>query len=176
MLTFEFKDAPRPGVYTFDSTRAAEGAGQRDRDPLAYAFNVDAAAESNLKRAPATRSWSAPSRKDGHRAGAVLLCVGVGDDARRLYRERSPTPRESPWLYLLFLLILVAEQAMAVHLSFHLKGGEAAAGPPARGGGVCTSRARGERADHRRGSCQLRRVRADEAGSFVYAPRARSGY
>ena len=32
---------------------------------------------------------------------------------------------ESPWLFLLFIAILVAEQALAVHLSFHLKGNEA---------------------------------------------------
>ena len=29
---------------------------------------------------------------------------------------------ESPWLFLLLLAILVCEQALAVHLSFHLKG------------------------------------------------------
>jgi len=34
---------------------------------------------------------------------------------------------ESPWFFLLFLGILVAEQALAVHLSFHIKGGEAEA-------------------------------------------------
>jgi hypothetical protein len=28
---------------------------------------------------------------------------------------------ESPWLFLILLLVLVAEQALAVHLSFHLK-------------------------------------------------------
>jgi len=38
---------------------------------------------------------------------------------------------ESAWFYVVFLLILVAEQALAVHLSFHLKGGEGAA-PAAR--------------------------------------------
>ena len=28
---------------------------------------------------------------------------------------------ESPWLFLILLLVLVAEQALAVHLSFHLR-------------------------------------------------------
>jgi hypothetical protein len=31
---------------------------------------------------------------------------------------------ESPWFFLLLLGILVAEQALAVQLSFHLKGGQ----------------------------------------------------
>ena len=35
-----------------------------------------------------------------------------------------PDASESPWLYLFFLVILVVEQAMAVHLSFHLRGNE----------------------------------------------------
>ena len=39
-----------------------------------------------------------------------------------------PDASESPWLYLFFLVILVVEQALAVHLSFHLKGNEAVPG------------------------------------------------
>ena len=31
---------------------------------------------------------------------------------------------ESPWLFLIMLLVLVAEQALAVHLSFHMKNAE----------------------------------------------------
>ena len=34
---------------------------------------------------------------------------------------------ESPWLYLVILLVLIAEQAMAVRLSFHTRPAEAAA-------------------------------------------------
>ncbi len=32
---------------------------------------------------------------------------------------------EAPWLYLIILICLIVEQALAVHLSFHLKGNEA---------------------------------------------------
>jgi hypothetical protein len=35
--------------------------------------------------------------------------------------ERPWDFSESPWFFLIFLAILVAEQALAVHLSFHLK-------------------------------------------------------
>ena len=46
--------------------------------------------------------------------------------------QRQTDLSESPWFYLLFLVILVLEQAMAVHLSFPLKGSEAVAPPAAR--------------------------------------------
>jgi hypothetical protein len=38
--------------------------------------------------------------------------------------DRHSDLSESPWFYLVFLIILVVEQALAVHLSFHLKGQE----------------------------------------------------
>jgi hypothetical protein len=52
-------------------------------------------------------------------------------DPMDVFKNREPDASESPWLYLLFILILVVEQALAVHLSFHLKGGDMAA-PSAR--------------------------------------------
>jgi hypothetical protein len=127
-LTFEFKDAHRPGVYTFEFfPRVAEG-GAEQTETRSYAFNIDAGAESNLKRAARDRLERAKPKDS--RSGLVAL-RGVGDDFE-VYRERQPDASESPWLYLLFLLILVVEQAMAVHLSFHLKSGEALPAAPAR--------------------------------------------
>jgi hypothetical protein len=40
---------------------------------------------------------------------------------------------EAPWLYLVILIILIVEQALAVHLSFHLKGNEAQLPPGVTG-------------------------------------------
>jgi len=40
---------------------------------------------------------------------------------------------EAPWLYLIILVVLIVEQALAVHLSFHLKGNEAQLPPGAAG-------------------------------------------
>ena len=42
-----------------------------------------------------------------------------------MLKERRADLSESPWLYLLLLLVLLAEQAMAVRLSYHLTGAEA---------------------------------------------------
>jgi hypothetical protein len=57
--------------------------------------------------------------------GAVVF-EGPGVPADSLVSRRSDLS-ESPWLFLLFIAILVAEQALAVHLSFHLKGDEGGA-------------------------------------------------
>ena len=54
----------------------------------------------------------------------VVRITGLdpGDDTSG--RRRDYDWSQSPLLYLLFLAILIAEQALAVHLSFHLKGSE----------------------------------------------------
>ena len=31
---------------------------------------------------------------------------------------------DSPWFFLVFLLVLICEQALAVHLSYHMRGSE----------------------------------------------------
>ena len=50
--------------------------------------------------------------------------------------QRQTDLSESPWFYLVILAVLVLEQAMAVHLSFHLKGSEANLPPDALSVGV----------------------------------------
>ncbi len=125
-LTFTFNNSRKPGVYTFEFTPLAAGNVEQAPEAAAYAFNVDAARESNLKRAPQDRLERARANNDP-KAGRVTL-RSPGDSFER-FRNRQPDASESPWLYLFFILVLVAEQAMAVHLSFHLKGNEAA--PPA---------------------------------------------
>ena len=44
--------------------------------------------------------------------------------------NRQTDMSESAWFFLVFLIVLVIEQALAVHLSFHLRGNEAL--PPAQ--------------------------------------------
>jgi hypothetical protein len=120
LLTWTFTDARQPGVYFFEVQPLKPGA---EPEVRAYAFNVDAVAESNLQRTPRDKLEPRTEAKS-LRAGKVrLLSPG---DSFEAFRNREPDVSESPWLYLLFLIILVAEQAMAVHLSFHLKGGEGA--------------------------------------------------
>jgi hypothetical protein len=132
MLTFDFRDATRPGMYTFEFFPNSKDVVAGQTELRAYSFNVDAARESNLRRASRDKLERPRSGKDSRSGTVVLRAPGDSFDA---YKNRQPDASESPWLYLLFLLLLIAEQAMAVHLSFHLKGAEgapaAAPAPPA---------------------------------------------
>jgi len=111
-LSFYFERANEPGVYYFDLTQRADLGGEPKTETRAYAFNVDTAGESDLRRV---------ARDELERIGPVST-PAAGSIADRI--ERQTDLSESAWLYLIFLLVLVAEQALAVHLSFHLKGNE----------------------------------------------------
>jgi hypothetical protein len=117
-LAFTFTEARRPGVYRFEFTpqgAAGDKAGGRV-ESQAVAFNVDTAAEGDLRRA---------SRDDIESAAPGALLHSPGSGLADLLREKKSDLSESPWLYLFILLILVAEQAMAVRLSYHMSGNEA---------------------------------------------------
>jgi hypothetical protein len=51
--------------------------------------------------------------------------LAAGSERFKDLGQRQTDLSESPWFYLFFLAILIAEQALAVRLSFHLKGSEA---------------------------------------------------
>jgi hypothetical protein len=129
-LTFELSDARRPGVYFFEFfPNAKDGAAAGQTEVRAYAFNIDAGRESDLRRAARDKLERPRAGKD-NKTGTVM--VRAPGDNYDLYKNRKPDASESPWLYLFFLVILVVEQALAVHLSFHVRGSEAA--PAAAGG------------------------------------------
>jgi Aerotolerance regulator N-terminal len=111
----------KPGVYLFDVyPRPEVGGPEAKPEHRAYVFNVDALAEGDLKRATKEDVDLNPKEP-------------VRGRGRMLYSEQgglvTPDPKsdtsESPWLFLIILGVLVVEQLLAVHLSFHLKGNEA---------------------------------------------------
>jgi hypothetical protein len=112
-LAFAFDKTGKPGVYQFELTQRGDMGGEPKIEAVAYAFNVDTAHESDLRRA----SWDELERVGKVHTPEVGSFSGLVDPHRDL--------SESAWLYLLFLAVLVAEQALAVHLSFHLKASEA---------------------------------------------------
>jgi hypothetical protein len=126
LLTLDFRDTRDPGVYTFTFyPNSKDAVGQTEL--RSFAFNIDAGKESDLRRA-ARDKLERPHARD-NRAGTILL-HSPGDTYEE-YKNKMPDASESPWLYLLFLVILVVEQALAVHLSFHLRGNEAIPGTTA---------------------------------------------
>jgi hypothetical protein len=112
-VSFVFDEARRPGLYLLEFTRRGdEGSSSSTAKPeqRAYVFNVDTN-ESDLRRA---------AQEDLERlAGAKVRTPGSGWAAE--LAERQNDLSESAWLYLLILVVLVIEQALAVHLSFHVK-------------------------------------------------------
>jgi hypothetical protein len=119
-FAFDRAKTARPGVYEFTLLPRTDGGGEPRPEAVAFAFNVDTDRESDLRRA---------ALDDLERLGTVHApeagtLAGLVDPHRDL--------SESAWFYLLFLAVLVAEQALAVHLSFHLKGSEAPAAPAQR--------------------------------------------
>jgi len=123
VLTLDFRDTREPGVYQFmfyPNSKDATG----QEEVRSYAFNLDAGKESDLRRAARDKLES--RRPRDKQAGTILL-RSPGDTYEE-YKNKMPDASESPWLYLFFLVILVVEQALAVHLSFHLKANEAVPG------------------------------------------------
>jgi hypothetical protein len=114
----EGKSEPGVYVYRFREKRGeggnpAEGGATRP-DYRALPFNVDAATEGNLARANTDDIQQI--------ARAPLHTPSDQDDAYKnslLKKKRDLS--EKPWLYLIILLVLIFEQAMAVRLSFHLR-------------------------------------------------------
>ncbi|MCX7700271.1 MAG: hypothetical protein N2039_05295, partial [Gemmataceae bacterium] len=122
-LELTFAEARTPGVYEFILARK-EGTAERDEnappagnaagqtETRAFAFNVDALAESDLKRATLDDFASV--------LGESLRLHAPGDAAlEKTLKDKKSDLSESPWLYLVFLLVLLVEQAMAVRLSYH---------------------------------------------------------
>ena len=114
-------DARKPGVQIVKLFPEGKGALPEERW---FAFNVDTANESDLRRVGFDEVVRNPTEESKGR-GKI---IGPFKPAEKqdLLRERQRDLSESPWLYLLFLLVLIVEQALAVHLSFHVKGSEGA--------------------------------------------------
>jgi len=120
LRTFVFDRTLEPGFY---QANLIDNNADR-KVPLAsfgQVFNVDTVREGNLQRIAQEemdRNVLRPAP-----AGTVVFEGPQGSGEQLINRQTDLS--ESPWFFLIFLAILVAEQALAVHLSFHLKGSEA---------------------------------------------------
>jgi hypothetical protein len=130
-LRFSYPKTQLPGVYRLVIKAKAKAGDAKDPEPYneAYVYNVDTENEGNLKRA--TKDM-VERGSEGQTRGSVSL---ISPDMRLtdLLAPKRKDMSEAPWLYLVILLILIVEQALAVHLSFHLKGNEAQMTPGAAG-------------------------------------------
>lgn len=125
---YSFTDTKRPGVYVFETTLKNPEMGQPQKQATLYAFNVNAEAESDLQRASRAQLDDNSTFRDKYKQASVKF-FDKGDSFD-VFKAKDPDTSESPWLYLLLLVVLICEQALAVHLSFHLKGNESASSAP----------------------------------------------
>jgi hypothetical protein len=116
-ITFTFDGAQKPGLYRFELPLRTDKGGELKTETRAFVFNIDPA-EGDLRRA---------ARDDLERAKTDTHVRNPGSNWGIELANRQNDLSEWPWFYLVFLVILVIEQALAVHLSFHLKGVEPAA-------------------------------------------------
>jgi aerotolerance regulator-like protein len=110
-LELSFRDT-RPGAYIF-TLQPTPGDDQKAKPPefLATIFNIDTAREGPLQRAKGTDL-------DDQAKGAE---IHSSDDTGWLdtLKQKQTDLSSGRWIYLLILLVLVCEQAMAVRLSHH---------------------------------------------------------
>jgi hypothetical protein len=139
---FEFKPTTDPGfalVEYFDGVKLERFSAkqlQKFKDnrgnlepieAISQVYNVDARREGNLARVSQDEMESNllreanSGRRPDQKAITFLTPEGRFDDLVARPQDVS----QLPWFFLLFLGILVAEQALAVHLSFHLRASEA---------------------------------------------------
>jgi len=110
----DFTDSKVPGVYLFTFTQFSGPEGENEKPSYAaYAFNIDAQREGDLKRAI----------KDDLTQLAPNVPIHSADDSSwvNLLKQKRDDFSTRRWLYLFILLVLIAEQAMAVRLSFHTR-------------------------------------------------------
>ena len=115
---FNFAKNFEPGLYVSE-LQYADGDGKAPLMSFGHVFNVDTAREGPLQRISLDDMKKNLLEKREDRV--FFLSGGTPTDS---LVARHSDFSENPLLYLIFLAILVTEQALAVHLSFHLKGGE----------------------------------------------------
>jgi hypothetical protein len=115
-----------PGFYGSYLVPAEGGGKSNEKSDRARAvaswghvFNVDTANESDLSRVTQDEIDSALREAP---QGSVSQIQSPGNEDEAFAGINRPTDlSELAWFFLIFLLVLLAEQALAVHLSFHLK-------------------------------------------------------
>ena len=130
---FTLKVAPtEPGVaiYTLTQIRPQAAAGESNEIPeyRAFAFNVDTPREGDLRRVSKDDLAQTPPMS-GENPAVQLHSVADKGWTEQLKNKRRDLS-DLTVLFLVLLLILIAEQAMAVRLSYHAVDDQLASGAP----------------------------------------------
>ncbi|MBM3993658.1 MAG: hypothetical protein FJ303_05835 [Planctomycetes bacterium] len=117
-FTFTLAKHLEPGLYVseiFDPDVPNKSLGA-----FGHAFNVNTLHEGKLQRmgSEAEAALLDAAKKEGPEDAVQIVGPNAPEDK---LVPKTQDLSESPWLFLILLLVLIAEQALAVHLSFHLK-------------------------------------------------------
>ncbi|MDY3558353.1 BatA domain-containing protein [Gemmata sp. JC673] len=117
-LQLAYTDARVPGAYLFSLTRLKgdkdpPGTPAEQPDYAAVAFNVDAMREGDLRRANTDDLAQWTNKAPIHNTEDLSWL----DD----FKQKPSDMSSRRWLYFLLLLVLIAEQAWAVRMSYHTK-------------------------------------------------------
>jgi hypothetical protein len=115
VLVFTYPHTLEPGFYLAQLVLQGQPATAPPLAAWGQTFNIDARHEGKLRRIAEEEFQQAVGSSELHLEpppqGVVPELV-----------QRQNDLSESAWFFLLFLAVLVTEQALAVHLSFHLRG------------------------------------------------------
>ena len=135
-FVFRFTDDKQPGGYLFTLTTLkgqVGGANVPAEEPeyRGVAANVDTAREGDLRRAT----------NDDIKTNSPNAELHSLDDATWLdkIKQKQTDLSESGWMFLLLLLLLIAEQALAVRLSYHASPSELESTAPSAAAAMHTS-------------------------------------
>ena len=109
-----------PGYYLYKLKFTRD---KKVADPIfrSYAFNVDSKMEGDLKRVP--NETLRANLKLAKYKDFITVTGTVPSDETEL-QNKATDVSDIPWFFLMILLLLIAEQALAVHLSFNMNKGE----------------------------------------------------
>jgi hypothetical protein len=119
-IVFNMTNNREPGLYIsklYDENTPEKG----PLSVFAHAFNVDTPNEGQLQRI-GSEELERDLISRAKVKGAIVFVNQTTPEEMLVSKTNDLS--ESPWLFLILLLVLVAEQALAVHLSFHLKNTE----------------------------------------------------
>lgn len=111
ILNLNFNEAKKPGVYIFTLTR--QTGDTTTPEYLAEAFNLDAEHEGDLRRANSDEFKSTAKGADLHSSEDLGWLEGL--------KQKQTDLSSGRWIYLVILLVLISEQALAVRLSYHTR-------------------------------------------------------
>ena len=115
----------KTGVYTFEFFPSADAGGKPRAEVQAFRLQLRLAAESDLNRATKETLVRKTAGGTGLAAGGKVALRSPGDSFDD-FKDPPPDFSNMIVLFILIALVFAAEQALAVHLSFHLKENEGA--------------------------------------------------